>query len=695
MPGEGVSRRHTEERTVRRARTSTKAPLVLCLAILLGACATAGDHWMQTQERDTIESYEGFLRRHGDSEWTEEASARLEVLLAERGWGVARERDEVESYEEFLGRHGDSEHAEEARARIEVLLTERDRRIAERDWRIVRGRDEVELYEEFLRHHGASEYAQEARTRIETLGSEMEWTATREADRISVYEGFLLRNPRSRRVQDANDRLALLNRYLDGWLGVEEAATVSAYREYLARNPGSPFASRAREAVAGMQARHLADLLMDGKVEARVVGSGIQAISVSLRRLVSYPVTAELPVGIYFVSEDPSVQNMVSTRGTSRILDTDEWVEFSVPVACANLAREVPYGQDSFSVQRSPHERTLANLMPVLESAGVGSGVRQAAVWIATDNADYAGLGILERPSPFRGMLGSRRIEEHQAALAMQLCAEAGIAVTHRAIWEDRRRILDGLADGAVKRWLQQYAEAVVGAARELLDPERFVLIQPGSFRMGSTAGDVDEQPVHNVSINRPFYLQKTEVTQRQWNSLMDANPSRFHSCGDTCPVESVGWEEIQEFLRRLNAADPGANYRLPTEAEWEYAARAGTAGEYGGVGMLDQMGWYDENSAGRTHPAAQKQANAWGLFDMHGNVWEWVQDWYGEDYYAVSPTNNPSGPASGQVRVMRGGSWFDRASFARSAFRWVGSSSPQRGTAGFRVAMTARGGGR
>lgn len=231
--------------------------------------------------------------------------------------------------------------------------------------------------------------------------------------------------------------------------------------------------------------------------------------------------------------------------------------------------------------------------------------------------------------------------------------------------------------------------------------PEQFERIQAGTFQMGDMTGNGygDERPVHTVTITEDFYIQKTEVTQAQWRAVMGENPSSFSNCGDTCPVERVSWNDIQEFIQALNAANPGANYRLPTEAEWEYAARAGTTGDYGGTGVLDEMGWYSGNSGSMTHPVAQKEPNHWGLYDMHGNVWEWVNDWYSSSYYSVSPPDDPQGPATGSGwglgrafsgRVLRGGSWFSSALNARSAFRRLLSSpSVLSGFDGFRLART------
>lgn len=216
-----------------------------------------------------------------------------------------------------------------------------------------------------------------------------------------------------------------------------------------------------------------------------------------------------------------------------------------------------------------------------------------------------------------------------------------------------------------------------------------FILVPAGSFQMGSTDGVGDERPVHTVKITRPFYLGRTEVTQGQWKAVMGVNPSSFSACGDDCPVERVSWDDVQEFIARLNAANPGAGYRLPTEAEWEYAARAGTTGDYGGTGVLDEMGWYADNAGDGTHPVAQKLPNAWGFYDMHGNVSEWVQDWYSETYYSTSPTEDPQGPPTGTMRVIRGGGWRSLANGCRSAHRNYTPTTPRSFGDGFRLART------
>ena len=195
------------------------------------------------------------------------------------------------------------------------------------------------------------------------------------------------------------------------------------------------------------------------------------------------------------------------------------------------------------------------------------------------------------------------------------------------------------------------------------------VWIPSGSFNMGSTNGDADEKPVHQVNINEPFYMGKFEVTQAQWKAVMGDNPSNFKDCGSNCPVENISWDDANEFIWRLNGMNDGYVYRLPTEAEWEYACRAGSTGDY--AGDVKEMAWFSENSGNKTHAIGQKQLNAWGLADMNGNVWEWCEDWYHETYYGA-PANGSGWLSGGEqkARVLRGGSWFSDAVSVRSANR-------------------------
>lgn len=198
-----------------------------------------------------------------------------------------------------------------------------------------------------------------------------------------------------------------------------------------------------------------------------------------------------------------------------------------------------------------------------------------------------------------------------------------------------------------------------------------FVLLPEGSFMMGSEHGDADERPVHRVTISQPFYLGVYEVTQAQWQAVMGNNPSLFQG-NPNLPVEQVWWDTVQEFVGKLNALEGGQKYRLPTEAEWEYAARAGSTTAYSfgdDPAGLGDYAWFKENSGGKTHPVGQLKANAWGLYDMHGNVMEWVQDWYGR--YPTEAVKDPQGSPSGTHRMRRGGAWNSTAAVCRSANRY------------------------
>jgi len=216
---------------------------------------------------------------------------------------------------------------------------------------------------------------------------------------------------------------------------------------------------------------------------------------------------------------------------------------------------------------------------------------------------------------------------------------------------------------------------------------KNMVKVEGGTFQMGSNDNRDNEKPVHTVELSS-FYMGKTEVTQAQWRKVMGNNPSRFKGC-DECPVEGVSWNDIQEFLKILNQMT-GQNYRLPTEAEWEYVARGGNKSRgytYAGSKNPSEVAWNDKNSDGKTHPVAQKKPNELGLYDMSGNVWEWCSDWFNFDYYVISPRQNPQGPSLGASRVNRGGSWDDSPEYSRVANR-IGNTPTVRGSyLGFRLA--------
>lgn len=207
------------------------------------------------------------------------------------------------------------------------------------------------------------------------------------------------------------------------------------------------------------------------------------------------------------------------------------------------------------------------------------------------------------------------------------------------------------------------------------------VWIRHGEFMMGADSGDGDERPVHTVNISFGFWIGKNEVTQAQYEKVIGINPSSFKGCS-SCPVEQVSWNDAKEFITQLNAKNDGFVYSLPTEAQWEYAARAGATGMY--AGNLNEMAWYSETSGLKTHAVGTKRPNLFGLFDMSGNVWEWCDDWYGS--YETSTAINPTGPVTGEYRVLRGGSWLDDSTNAGLAVRGKYLPTNRYNLIGFRV---------
>ena len=234
----------------------------------------------------------------------------------------------------------------------------------------------------------------------------------------------------------------------------------------------------------------------------------------------------------------------------------------------------------------------------------------------------------------------------------------------------------------------QRIVIETTAAAGEDEEPMGLVWIPPGQFIRGSETGDADEKPAQLVTLSNGFYMGRYAVTQAQWQAVMGNNPSHFE--GDDLPVEQVSWNDAQTFIERLNEQGARFTYRLPTEAEWEYACRAGTTGD--GAGDLEVMAWHKGNSGGRTQAVGTRLPNAFGLFDMLGNVWEWCEDWYHDDY-AGAPVDGSAWLSGGEQahRVLRGGSWDYTAQTLRPSFRNRNSPDYRLNDNGFRLCATVR----
>ena len=287
-----------------------------------------------------------------------------------------------------------------------------------------------------------------------------------------------------------------------------------------------------------------------------------------------------------------------------------------------------------------------------------------------------------------------RRLAEERKAAEERRLAEERRAAEERRLAEERRREAERRA-AEEKRRMEEARRAeeernrirtfTVGGVEF-----KMIRVEGGTFTMGATSeqgGDAvdDEKPSHSVTLSS-YYMGETEVTQALWQAVMGSNPSYFKA--DSFPVEQVSWEDCQTFISRLNSLTC-QQFHLPTEAQWEYAARGGTKSrgyKYSGSNDIGSVAWYGDNSTSRTHPVKLKQANELGLYDMSGNVWEWCQDWYGS--YSSGSQTNPTGASSGPYRVIRGGGWHSSARYCRVSYRYYDTPSGRYGNLGLRLAL-------
>ena len=375
--------------------------------------------------------------------------------------------------------------------------------------------------------------------------------------------------------------------------------------------------------------------------------------------------------------------------------DPHAWLWFK-----RNLDLEVFDGLDFslFTVTESTDEIYLEHQIRPTDSDALLDAADTSAEfrWYYLNNTDHWSLLLFEGPRGSVAKTEFAELVDGKGEVELQLAVTIGdeTITQHRTV-----------AFGDVGEPDTPPGELVTGTARgfslpveEGYDPISmdFVWIEPGTFMMGSPESEPGRQsregPLHEVELSRGFWLGKYEVTQGEWEAVMGSNPSYFE--GDSRrPVEFVSWHDVQEFIAKLNAAAGEAVYRLPTEAEWEYACRAGTTtrwslGDEDGddKSLLGNYAWYDCNDGCDTKAVGGKLPNRWGLHDMHGNVWEWVQDWFDYDYYNRSPRVDPLGPSSGSRRVIRGGSFSFFAQYVRSAERYRHLPGDRHGDVGVRL---------
>jgi outer membrane protein assembly factor BamD (BamD/ComL family) len=372
-------------------------------AIAIASIPTAREeiHWLWAAHKDKTSSYESYVRTWPNGRHYNDAQTRYD----EHGWSDAQAVNTTKGFERYIQFHGDGKHTEEARDKIESL-----------NWQEAETTNNIKGFERYIQFHGEGKHVSEAKNKIKALRNDQ-----------AIYTAAFREGTKSS-----------LKKFLDDFPGhVKQDAAQQALKEIT-------------------EGRDIVDLIKEKKIEIKTQGSGIQSVRVGVRRLVPYPLTVRIPVGSYFISANASSQNMVTTEESRIRLESSEWEYVSPDAACANRPRDIPSSDDSFTVQRSPHQKELAKLMPILEKEGASYAVRQAAVWIVTDDADYYDLGTLVSQSQFEAFGGSRVINENEAARAMIILDKAGININQKSIWQDREIIMSGLEDDDLKKWLRE-----------------------------------------------------------------------------------------------------------------------------------------------------------------------------------------------------------------------------------------------
>lgn len=621
---------------------------------------------------------------------------------SKKTWEKTKSVNTIAGYENFILKYPNRKYTALAKKNLEELT-----------FIIAEGENTIESYESFLQHWKNSSYTSEANQRLGILYMERDWIKTIETNEIIEYEMFLRQYANSPHIQEVTVRKQLLEKQWDDLEELLLEGSVQSLNDYCEKNPNSPYLPKARAAIQEMEkGRDIMDLLNEGKIEIKTQGQGIENVSISIRKLVQHPIIVRVPVSSFFVSERQSAQNMVTTAQHDVRLSDNDWQTVTVSAACANRLKNIPGDNDRFIVQRSPHQDELARLIPSLDKAGVDFATRQAAVWIVTDDADYSDLGTLVSKSQlFINFSGTRVIKEAAVARAMKICADAGINIYDKQIWSDRQKIFAGLEDDELKKLIKDLQaeeapfrtklraeEAVVRAKLQAEEPAvrskllasvKWIDIPAGIFVMGSPTRSDETQ--HRVTFNS-FKMSKYEVTFDQYDAFCEAtglNKPEDNGWGrGKRPVINVSWHDATAFAEWMGC-------RLPTEAEWEYTCLAGTTTPFNTGTCLDiTQANYNGNfpytgcSKGdyrqKTMPVGSFYPNAWVLYDMHGNVYEWCSDWYGP--YPTKAQTNPIGPSSGSGRVIRGGSWLGDAYFCRSACRNYLNPGTRNNSVGFRL---------
>jgi hypothetical protein len=394
-------------------------------------------HWQEAITDNLVYGFMRYIRLHRDGRHVAEARAKIESIQ----WKEATTANTVEGYERYLKLQRDGKYVVEAKDKIESLR-----------WQEAITANTVIGFEKYLKLYIDGKHAAEAKNKIESIP----WQEATSANTVLGFEKYIKLHSDGKHVAEAEAKISALRNDPAPYEAALQQGSEASLRQFIVDFHGHAKEAEAQKILRDItEGLDIIDLLKQKKIEVETQGNGIKSVRLRIRRLVTYHLTVRVPVGSYFVSARKSAQNMVSTAESKVRLTAASWVSVSVSAACANRSRDIPGNNDSFRIQRSPHQAELARLMPVLNKAQVPFAVRQAAVWIVTDNADYEDLGVLVGGSNWLRVEGFRQIKEQATARAMKICEEAGIDITRKRIWKDRKAVLQGLPDDEVKKWLK------------------------------------------------------------------------------------------------------------------------------------------------------------------------------------------------------------------------------------------------
>ena len=550
--------------------------------------------------------------------------------------------------------------------------------------------DSVESLAKTVRHEQRPAVYNEARgnfyfygpttVQVQQGGDDLEaqtWAAAQAANSVTAYQTYLDAYPKGRYVVVAKIKLDAIKQSSEKpsadteaglWAEVKATGTREYLEAYIAQYPSGKYVVLAR-----LELKKLDDAEKAKNAKLALEAQQAKQREEQQAQRVEQAVWDEAQKGNTASSYSVYLEKYPSGR-------------FAVQAKAAKLAIEERIAE----VKRAEVERLKAEMAKKAEGERLAAEARKA-------EEQRIKAELAKKAEEDRLAAESKRVADERAnAEGVKRAGEERLAAEARKLEEQRTK--EELEKNSNANFL---AAQVKKAAEErltagLIKPD-MVLIPAGSFMMGSKSATLfgadknpEEKPQHLVTVPS-FLMGKTEVTQGQWMSVMGSNPSRFTRCGDACPVENVSWNDAKEFIQKLNQST-GQNYRLPSEAEWEYAARAGTTSDWSFGSNEPQLGnyaWYSGNSGAQTHIVGQKKPNAFGLYDIHGNVGEWVED-CGHETYVAAPTDGSAWTTActGDNHMQRGGSWINSPASLRSAYRYKFNADWRNSLSGFRLAI-------